>query len=87
MVVASRSPKIGRKMPRLCKRKSDHPFADGGWVSGNGKPNTPILILRGSFPVEVDFSFQKTVLAFVCERTKKARPTVGTGRYENSGRC
>ena len=59
----------------------------GATLSGKPKTHTPILFLRGSFPVEVDFSFHKTVLAFVCERMKKARPTVGTGRYENSGRC
>ena len=59
----------------------------GGALTGKPKTHTPILFLRGSFPVEVDFSFHKTVLAFVCERMKKARPTAGTGRYENSGRC
>ena len=84
---ASKSPKISPKTLEKCKRKSDHPFANGGTLTGKPKTHTPILFLRGSFPVEVDFSFHKTVLAFVCERMKKARPTVGTGRYENSGRC
>ena len=59
---------IEPKMPRLCKGKSDHPFADRGVGYGKNKTRTLILFLRGSFPVEVDISFQKTVLAVVCGR-------------------